>query len=59
MQMNHERAYQEWQQLMARIGQLHAKYPGEELHKIEYKPRDVIYLLETPLGYRQKHSDAA
>ena len=46
---------QGWQQLQARIDRLLGKYLREDLHKIEYKPQDVIYLLEMSPEYWKRN----
>jgi hypothetical protein len=57
IEMNNNSVDHGWQQLQARIDQLLGKYLGEELHKIEFKPRDVIYLLEMPPDYEKQYQD--
>jgi hypothetical protein len=52
--MNYNSTDQEWQRLKASIEKLSGKYPGEELRKIEYKPRNAIYLLEMPPEHKWK-----
>jgi len=53
--MNNNSEDHGWQQLQARIDHLLGKYLREELHKIEYKPRDAIYLLEMPQEYVKRN----
>ena len=56
--MNHVVQDREGLRLKAVIEKLNGKYPGEELHKIEYKPGDTIYLLDMPPAYRWKNMES-
>jgi len=52
--MDHFTADQAWQKIQALIERfLHQSLDGG-LHLIEYKPRDIIYLLEMPSGYKEE-----
>jgi len=52
--MDHFTADQARQKIQARIERsLHQSLDGG-LHLIEYKPRDIIYLLEMPSGYKEE-----
>jgi hypothetical protein len=54
MEMNQSAADQAWQKIQARVEQLLRQSLEGGLHMIEYKPRDIIYLLEMPSGYKQE-----
>ena len=45
--MNNEALNQGWQDLQARIEKLHAKYFGEDFHKVEFKLQDEEDLVVT------------
>jgi len=53
--MNHNTADQAWQQLTIRIEQLLPRFLKGELQQIEYKPQNVIALLEMPSEYRNEN----
>lgn len=53
--MNHDTADQAWQNLSLRIEQLLPRFLKGELQQIEYKPRNVIALLEMPSGQNENH----
>jgi hypothetical protein len=52
--MDHSKADQAWHKIQARIERLLRQSLEGGLHMIEYKPRDVIYLLEMPSGYKEE-----
>jgi len=51
--MDHSSADQSWQKIQTRIEQLLHRSLDGGLHLIEYKPRDIIYLLEMPAEYKK------
>jgi hypothetical protein len=52
--MDHSTADQAWHKIQARVEQLLRQSLEGGLHMIEYKPRDIIYLLEMPSGYKKE-----
>jgi len=50
--MDQETKDWEWQLFQFRIDQMFGKYFKDDVHKIEYKPGNVVHLLEVPLEYR-------
>ena len=55
--MDQETKDWEWQLLQFRIDQMFGKYFKDNVHKIEYKPGNVVHLLDMPLEYRAEHSE--
>ncbi len=47
-------AGQAWQEIQARVEQLLRQSLEGGLHLIEYKPRDIICMLEMPSGYKEE-----
>ena len=52
--MDQETKDWEWQLLQFHIDQMFGKYFKDEVHKIEYKPGNVVQLLEMPLECREE-----
>jgi hypothetical protein len=52
--MDYSMADQAWQKIQARIEQLLRQSLEGGLYMIEYKPRDIIYLLEMPSEYKKE-----
>jgi hypothetical protein len=52
--MDHSAADQAWQKIQARVEQLLRQSLEGGLHMIEYKPRDIIHLLEMPSGCKEE-----
>jgi hypothetical protein len=50
--MDYSTADQAWQKIQACVEELLRRSLEGGLHMIEYKPRDIIYLLEMPSGYK-------
>ncbi|MEN6319716.1 MAG: hypothetical protein ABFD82_13270 [Syntrophaceae bacterium] len=48
-------ADQAWQQMYTRIEQLLPRFLNGDLRQIEYKPPNVIALLEMPSGHRNEN----
>jgi len=55
--MDQETKAWEWQLLQFRIDQMFGKYFKDDVHKIEYKPGNVVHLLDMPLEYQAEHSE--
>ena len=53
--MDQDRADQAWQQMYTRIEQLLPRFLNGDLRQIEYKPQNVIALLEMPSGHRNEN----
>jgi len=51
--MDYSTADHAWQKIQARIERLLRQSLEGGLHMIEYKPRDIIYLLEMPSEYKK------
>ncbi len=57
--MSHDTTDQGWQQIQARVEQLVDRYLRNGLQTIEYKPRDVIHLLEMQKGSGKENPEEA
>jgi len=57
--MNQEAKDKEWQRLQFRIDQMFGKYFKNEMQTIEYKPENIVHLLDVPLEYRAKRPETA
>jgi hypothetical protein len=54
--MNNTGKDQGWQQIQAKVEELlHQSLAGNPFYRIEYKPSDVVHLLEMPRDYRNEH----
>ena len=52
--MDHSTADQAWQKIQAGIERLLRQSLEGGLQMIEYKPLDIIHLLEMPSGYKEE-----
>ncbi len=52
--MDHSAADQAWRKIQARVEGLLRQSLEGGLQMIEYKPRDIIHLLELPSGYKEE-----
>ncbi|HVO67704.1 MAG TPA: hypothetical protein VMT12_14605 [Syntrophales bacterium] len=52
--MDHSTTDQAWQKIQARIEMMLRQSLDGGLHLIEYKPHDVIYLLEMSSGHKEE-----
>jgi len=50
--MDHEESNQGWEELQARIQARLGKYLRGGANQLEYKPANILHLLETPAGDR-------
>jgi hypothetical protein len=57
--MDQETKDKEWQQTQLRFDRMFGKYFRDYVHMIEYKPGNVVHLLEMPLKYRAEHPETA
>ncbi len=55
--MSNDTAERGWQELHARIEQMHLKYLSGEVRRIEYKPGDALHLLEMPSMHREGYPE--
>jgi hypothetical protein len=55
--MKHDTADERWQELHVQIEQFRRKYLSVVLPAIEYKPQEVLHLLEMPSKYVEKYSE--
>jgi hypothetical protein len=55
--MNNNAVERGWQELEARIDQLHKKYFGEPQQAPEHGPADVLYLSEVLANYGEERSE--
>lgn len=56
--MNNTGGDQGWQQIQTKVEELlRQSLAGNQFYKIEYKPGDVVHLLEMPQEYRQDYQE--
>lgn len=56
--MNNTGTDQAWQQIQAKVEELLSQsIAGNPFYRIEYKPGDVVYLLEMPQEYRKDYGE--
>jgi hypothetical protein len=56
--MNNTGADQRWRQIQAKVEELlRQSLAGNPFYRIEYKPGDVVHLLEMPQEYRRDYQE--